>query len=304
MSRQLAAAARQQAAEDKAAHARQLASALISITEIHHQEFPSASAPVAPPPPALDEAKIRAAHRETAKKQTSVFARRARKAALAAADDAASAEIAAKIESGRARQAEHQAELDAWWAALETCDPDTVLETLVAAYEDNEAAATAVGVNGTEVSLVVLVPPESAIPDRKPTTTQAGNLSLKKLTKTETADFYKLLVTGHMLVTVREAFAVVPCLTAARIVAIRAPERDAYGALRPEVLMAGLCRRSALQGVRWKSTDATRIFNDALTDKVALQKGATGALQPIPLTNEPELQALVEAIDLEDLAAD
>jgi hypothetical protein len=276
---------------------------LIAITEIHHEEFPTASAPVAPAPPLPDEANIRLTHRRAAKKRTSIFARAARKAALAAAEEAAAADFAAETARGRAEQARYQNELDMWWAALERCDPDTVLGTLVAAFEDNEAAATAVGVDGTEVSLVVLVPSESAVPDRKPTTTQAGNLSLKKLTKTETADFYKLLVAGHMLVTLREAFAVVPRLTAARIVAIRAAEKDAYGALKAEVLMAGLCQRSALAGVRWKDVDSTRIFNDAMTEKVAVQRGATGALQPVPLASEPSLQALVDAIDLEELAA-
>lgn len=304
MNRQLAAAARQQAAADKAVQARQLADALIAIMEIHHEEFPPATPPVAPLPPAPDEANIRLAHRNAAKNQTSIFAWASRKAALAAAEEAAVAEIAVEVEKGRAEQALYQAELDAWWAALERCDPDTVLGTLVAAFEDNEAAATAVGVEGTEVSLVVLVPSESAIPDRKPTTTQAGNLTLKKLTKTEKADFYKMLVAGHMLVTLREAFAVVPRLTAARIVAIRASERDAYGTLNPEVLMAGLCQRSALEGVRWKDADSTRIVNDAMTEKVAVLRGATAAIQPVPLTSEPGLQALIEAIDLEEMAAE
>lgn len=302
VNRQLAAAARQQAAADKAVQARQFADALIAITEIHHEGFPTVNAPVAPSPPIPDEAKVRLTHRNAAKKQTSIFARAARKAALEAAEKAASGEIAEELERGCAEQTRYQAELDLWWAELERCDPDTVLGALVTAFEDNEAAVTAVGVDGAEVSLVVVVPPESAVPDRKPTTTQAGNLSLKKLTKTETADFYKLLVTGHMLVTLREAFAVVPRLTAARIVAIRASERDAYGALKAEILMAGLCQRSALTGVQWKDTDSTRIFNDVMTEKVAVRKGATKALQPIPLASEPALQALVDAIDIEELA--
>lgn len=205
---------------------------------------------------------------------------------------------------GHAQQSHYQAELDQWWDKLERCDPATVLGTLVAAFEDNEAAATAVGVEGSEASLVVLLPSEAAIPDRKPTRTEAGNLSLRKLTKTETADFYKLLVTGHMLVTLREAFAVVPRLTAARIVAIRCSSPDAYGRVRPEVLMAGRCQREALLGVQWKDADATRIFNDCLTDRVALQRGATNALQPVPLDNEPALQALIAAVDLAELSAE
>jgi hypothetical protein len=302
LNRQLAAVARQQAAQEKAALAEQLADALAAITRIHHEEFPPATRPLAPPAPVADEAEIRGRHRREAKKATSIFARSARRAALVAAEDAASVEIAATTESARVEQQRYQVELDNWWDALERCDPNAVLGTLVAAFEDNEAAATAVGVEGTEVSLVVLVPSESAVPDRKPTTTQAGNLSLKKLTKTETADFYKMLVTGHMLVTLREAFAVVPRLTAARIVAIRTSDPDAYGQRTAEVLMAGRCMRAALDGVRWKDADSARIFNDCLSERVVVQKGTTGALQPVPLEKEPGLQALLETVDLDDLA--
>lgn len=303
VNRQLAVAARQQAAEEKLEQGRQLADALAAITEIHHAEFPVTTRAIAPPPAPVDEAEVRRRHRKAAKKATSMFAIKARKQALADADGTASAEIAAQAERRLADQDRRQAELDSWWAALERCDPDVVLSTLVAAFEDNEAAATAVGVDGAEASLVVLVPPESAVPDRKPTRTQAGNLSLKKLTKTETADFYKMLVCGHMLVTLREAFAVVPALTAARIVAVRASEPDAYGNRRAEVIMAGRCERPDLAGVHWTDADSTRIFNDCLTERIAVQKGATGALQPMSTVNEPALQALVEAIDLEDLAS-
>ena len=95
-----------------------------------------------------------------------------------------------------------------------------MLLTLNEAFADNEAAASAVGVDGREVTMLVLVPGDSQIPQRKPTVTPAGNLSLKKLTKTEIADFYKELVFGHAVVTLREAFAVAPGIQSARIVAL------------------------------------------------------------------------------------
>ncbi|RZU16233.1 hypothetical protein EV645_3784 [Kribbella rubisoli] len=176
-----------------------------------------------------------------------------------------------------------------------------MLGALTDAFEDNEAAAAAVGLDGTEVSLLVVVPSVSAIPERKPTTTQAGNLSLKKLTKTEIADFYKMLVCGHLLVTLREAFAVAPGLSSARIVALRASDPDAYGKRRPEVLMTGRCRRDALDEVRWSEANSARIFNDCLTERLAVQKGATSALQPVPIGDEPQLEALLAAVDIDEM---
>lgn len=115
-----------------------------------------------------------------------------------------------KWRQAQAQQTQAQHELDEQWARLTGSDPDTVLATLAEAFEDNEAPAAAVGIDGVELSPIVLVPGEEAVPERLPTTTQAGNLALRKLPKGERSAFYLLLMAGHVLVTLREAFAVVP----------------------------------------------------------------------------------------------
>jgi hypothetical protein len=46
--------------------------------------------------------------------------------------------------------------------------------------------------NGSEVSLVILAPGPDFVPERFPSHTEAGNISLKKLTKTECASYYTL----------------------------------------------------------------------------------------------------------------
>lgn len=198
--------------------------------------------------------------------------------------------------AGQAKRRQQQ--LDAAWSLLETCHPETVLFALARAFEDNTAAASAVGVDDGEVSLVVVVPPVTDLPERKPSTTLTGNLSLKKLSKTEAADLYKQLVFGHVLATLREAFAVVPGLRAARVVAVRAGVVDAYGRAAPEVVSAVLCHRSALEGIVWEAVDALAVINTVCAEKLFVQKGLTKALQPISLADEPDLQELVAAIDL------
>lgn len=60
---------------------------------------------------------------------------------------------------------------------LQANDQDMVMSVLSEAFDDNKAPAAPLGVDGDEVSLAVLVPADSAIPDKKPTTTQARNLS-------------------------------------------------------------------------------------------------------------------------------
>jgi hypothetical protein len=172
---------------------------------------------------------------------------------------------------------------------------------LAEAFEDNEAAAAAVGVEDAQVTLVVVVPGFDAIPERQPSMTAAGNLSLKKMTKRDRSDLYKLLVCGHVLVTLKEAFAVAPGLVSARVVALRPTPTDAYGKVRPEVVLAGLFERARLQGIQWSDADAVRVLNDSKPHLIFMQRGVVQELVPVDLAEEPELQDLVAAVDFDDL---
>jgi hypothetical protein len=301
VNRQLAAAARQQAAGAKLDEAGRLAAALSAIVELHRAEFEPARPPVAPPPPDVDRDAVRRRHVAQAKAETSIFARRARRAAIREAERRAAAEVVATEEEYRTQRVAWQAHLDQEWAALNANDPDTVLATLARAFEDNEAAAAAVGVHGAEASLVVMVPAPDAVPQRRPTTTQAGNLSLKALTKGEAAELYRLLVAGHVLATVKECFAVAPALESARIVAVRRSRTDAYGRCRPEALVAARIERRRLEGILWAEADAAMVLQDASSELVMVLGGRSRDLQPIDLTEHEEVEAVLDAVELEDL---
>ena len=301
VNRQLAGVARQQPLADEAAEARRLQQVFDAISALHQADFPPAQRRIAPPPPEPPLRELRDLYRGRARRETSVFEPAARRQALATADSRAEAGAAtARVELAR-QSAEIQARLDADWGALLACEPDTVLHALDEAFADNQAAAAAVGIDQTEVSLLVVVPPVSDLPERAPTVTPAGNLSLKKLTRTETAGIYKQFVCGQVVATLRMTFAVAPGVQSARIVAIRARSPDAYGKVRPEVVAAARCSRDALIEVRWQRVDAVQVVNDCCTEKILIQKGATRALQPIPLDGEPELRALLAVVDMSEL---
>ncbi|WP_439938844.1 hypothetical protein ACS3YM_04305 [Nocardia sp. N13] len=290
-----------QRAADKADEARALRDALLAIFELHRIDFAPAEEPLAPSPPPVDSAAIVAKHVKAAKSGTSVFARTARKEAMAAATQEAEIEVAETRRRYEVERQELQAKLDKHWQALLRNDPDTVLVTLADAFEDNEAAAAAVGVDNGEVTLVVVVPSASSIPDRKPSTTAAGNLSLKKLTKREISDMYKLVICGHVLVTIKEAFAVAPAISAARIVALRSTPPDAYGNVKPEVMLAARFERAAFDGIQWATVDAVQVVNDASSECIVVQKGAIKEFVPLDLSSESELAAVVAAVDFEEL---
>jgi hypothetical protein len=210
-------------------------------------------------------------------------------------------ELAAAVDANQRAAYEYQAELDQLWHRLLNNDPEIVLGTLGEAFEDNEAAAAPVGVSGAEASVVVLVPSPSAIPERKPALTPAGNLTLKKLTKREHADFYKLMVCGYVLATVKEALAVAPSLTHVRAVAIRTMGSDAYGRRTVEAVLAGRFPRQALIGVQWSTASATTIVNDVSDELLLRQTGASKELTALDLYANPDIASLINAVDLTDL---
>lgn len=281
------------AAQAKAAQAARLANAFDEIYSLNDCDFPDAGQPLAPPPMPIDIKPFRTARRRDARSSTSIFKPSDRRAALQAADAAAIRDADAAHVAAVQQMYAHQTELDAWWAAMKDCDPDTVMGALATAFEDNAARAAIAGIHGTEASLVVVVPGVDAVPDRRSTLTAAGNLSLKKLTKTETGQAYKALVVGHVLLTVREAFAVAPALGTARIVAVRMSARAA-----PEPLLAAGFSRARLAGVDWTHS-ATGVLDDFADDVLITEKGVTREIQVLDLTTEPELRSALSLVSAE-----
>lgn len=172
LERQAAAARRAQAQADKLQEARRLAAIFEEILNLHREEFDPVQRPAAPMPLVPDVAKLREQHEETELRSIGFFKRAERAAAWQRAAEAAETERAALRQRARAERKRAQAELDEQWRRLTGNDPDTVIATLTEAFEDNEAPAAPVGVAGDELSLIVLVPGEDAVPERMPGTTR------------------------------------------------------------------------------------------------------------------------------------
>ncbi|GAA2583374.1 hypothetical protein GCM10010399_11500 [Dactylosporangium fulvum] len=302
--RQLAVQQRQAAQAEKEAMARQLADAFLRILGLHRVDFPPAQRPLAPEPPAPNRAAIYAHHEKHALTGIGILKRTERAAAKQRAAASADAEVHRRWQELKAQQAQWQRTLDQHWEFLRRNDPGAVLQSLAEAFEDNEAASAAVGVDGAEVSLVLLVPPASqVIPEQMPSRTAAGNVSLKKLAQAAKADLYKQFVCGQVLVTLREAFAVAPGLASARVVVLRNDGRDVYGRPAMPCIGAFSVTRDALRGIRWNDADAVDILNAAAREKLVNQQGRSKELGPVDLSAEPDIVALIRVVDLEGLAS-
>jgi len=238
------------AAVAKAQEAQRLAGVFQELLAVHRAEFPVAQRPIAPPPADADVAAIHRRYEEAATAGLGLFQRAAKAQARAVAAQRAEAEIHALRLQGVRAQISYQEQLDAWWRSLLANEPDTVMAALAAAFEDNDATAAPIGVDGDEVALVVLAPPEDVVPERMPGTTAAGNLSLRKLAKGERSALYTAVVMGHVVVTVKEALAVAPGLQSVRVIALRSAGIDAYGRPRLDCVLAGRWTRAAFTGVQ------------------------------------------------------
>lgn len=300
-SRPSASAAGRSLAEAKVGMARELLSAIQQVQNLHRETFAESVRPTAAAAPPVDTDGIRRRHTKAARAGVPFWDWRARSQARKEAAAATAREIAEEQSRRLAEQQARQEELDLRWKALNENDPETVREVLSEAFADNDAHAAVVGCNDGIASVVVLVPDVDVIPDRIPTTTSAGNLSLKRMTKTDQAALYRTMVAGYLLATAKEAFAVAPRLVAVRAVAIRTTRRNAYGTAVAEALVACHLRRSALVGVRWDDTDAADVLVDAADGLVFTAKGSTKALTPINLAGEPDTAELLASVDVDEL---
>ncbi|WP_346533901.1 DUF4236 domain-containing protein [Micromonospora sp. DPT] len=300
--RQVASQQRQAVQAQRAEEARHLAQAFLRILALHRVDFPVATRPVAPQPAAPDRDSIYQHYEQHALAGIGLFERARRAQAKQQAVRWAEAEVQRQWATRCEQQAAWQQYLDQRWHQLCTNDAEVVLETLEEAFEDNEAQSAAVGVADGEVSLAVLVPSiDQVVPERMPTTTQAGNLSLRKLPQRDRAAYYKLFACGQILVTIREAFAVAPGLRSARVAVLRHDGTDSYGRPRMSCLLAVRIDRTALVGVRWDAADAATVVTDTSSELLLNQRPRTGELQPLNLDAEPALAELINAIDLAEL---
>ena len=284
----------------KATEASQSVAAFEAIANLHRHPVDPVVAPVAPPAPAVDETAIRVKYRSEALHGIGFWKHSERVAAEQKAAADAEREIAAKhAELERERQAT-QSELDERWKELLANDPDVVMATLNEAFESGGMHAGAVSVEDSEASIAVIVPGEEVVPERLPSTTAAGNLSLRKTTQAQAAGIYLTAICGHSIAAVREALAVAPGLASVRVVAVRHRAKDVYGHTGLECMVAATFTRDALTGVDWEHAASVDILDQCAKDISENVGSRAKTVDPIDLSDEPDLAHLVASIDIED----
>ncbi len=287
------------AQSSKQLDAARLRDALEAITTLHHATFVPAEKPLAPPPAPVDAGAIRRECTAEALSGVGLFDRAGRKAAKTKASSDAETRILREVSARRLQAFDRQAELDQSWSQLLANDPDAVLDRLATKLEDAVAQATPLSASAGEAAILVILPGEEAVPERRPTTTSVGNVSLRKMSKKDHDAFYTALVTGHTLLTVKAAFAAAPALESVRVVAVRRARKVMHGGQAAELLLAAHVRHAALASVRWTSEDAPTILSDIADELLIRQKGIAKTLTALDLTSEPDLERVIDSIDFD-----
>ena len=156
------------AGQEKLQRTNEAAERIQQILALHTQEFETVGPPVAPASSVVAVEELERDHRAAHLRGVGWFQWRRRAEAKQAARAAGQREHAQRQARARVEQDAAQAELDASWGRLLGNDPDVVLSVLDEAFEDNDAAAAPLGVDGSTAHVAVLVPDVEVVREKCP----------------------------------------------------------------------------------------------------------------------------------------
>jgi hypothetical protein len=266
-----------------------------SLVSRHKEHFPSVQLAIAPEPEAVDTRAVHRRMRAQELRGVSLFRFSERRAAKKRADARAKNEIEDQQAKRAATRRRSQDALDERWAKLNANHPETVIEALEIAFDDNQDPAAPINCEGSRASIVILFPPQDFVPDRKPAVTPTGKPTLKRRNKTEIGDLYARAVASTVLATVKEAFATAPGLEQITSVVARKDSRAEDPQDFMAAIYAGTFSRGRTQAIDWERLNPLEELYVA-PDAMLKRRGPTATLAPLDLRLEPELQSLIDQL--------
>jgi hypothetical protein len=175
---------------------------------------------------------------------------------------------------------------------LSANDRQTVIETIEAAFEDNEMSAAAIDVNDASATLLMKIgSPAELIPEREVTRTPTGKPTHKRRTKSVINQLYAEIMASHIVAAAKETLAVAPGLGETRVLVIRGDRLG--GGLQLTPLYAGKFERASMSGNDWGRVDVLR-FVEAHGE--INYKGQAHEVAALRIKNDPELRAALDEI--------
>jgi hypothetical protein len=270
---------------------------LDGLLSAHTTPVQRAVRPIAPPPQKVSRRAVRRDLRRSATDGLPWWDLRGRWGAMTEASRDLDTEVARRRSTAREQTAIAQADADAWWERLLANDPDTVMGHLDRALAEHAMPATVVAVEGDRAHLVIpVLTVERLIGPREPTWTDAGNLSLRRITKSRRHALYEGAVTSAMVAVAAEAFALAPGLTGVEL-AVIAPAHLGGPAV---LMLADLPRDAVLPdgADRPVEGDLVAAADAGRATLVRDKGGRIGALRPLD-DRDPDIRALLDVLDAE-----
>jgi hypothetical protein len=273
-------------------HWLELNTQMLALAFVHTEEFPDASAPIAPAPEAVDAHEVLRRHEQEELAGIAIFKRAQRRAARAHAGEAATHEVEREERRRNQEQEALQASLTEHWRALTANDPSVVHEVIEAAFEDNEMPAAVIDVREASATILMkIASPGELIPEREVTQTPTGKPTHKRRTKGTINALYAEIMASHIVATAKEALAAATGLREARVLAIRGDRLG--GGLQLVPLYAGRFDRESLTPSDRDDLNALG-FVEAHGD--IKYKGQAQEIAALPSKNDPELRAALDEI--------
>ena len=214
--------------------------ALSNLMTMQREKFAVSSHPQIGPPALLDPTPFMRTDWLIRRKEVKLWDRKGRREIRTLIANTAQAHVRRQHQWALRAIARQQAEADAWWAALQRGNGPELCSVLLAAFSDNPAPVTVLEAEADHGVFLLHLPQISVLPSRKPHVTPGGKVSTKAWTKTELNQVYVELLGGHLLATLREAWAVGPSLRLLRVIGLRGTT-----ATQPEFLFDIHCERSS-----------------------------------------------------------
>ena len=285
---------RQVRAAGRAEDLRHLADEWQDLFAMHLGEFPQAVHPVSLPPPPVDESSIRLGIERTApgKHRDSVLLRQKKSEECSACSCERGDRACASLGRGAGVSAPVGARRVVGPPARERSRDSQVLDD---AFEDNAVPSVPVDVEGSRVTVLIVLGSEDVIPETQLDRTPGGKLTSRRLTKTERADYYAAWMASNVLATVRETLAVAPALERVTVAALRQPTipRQRSNAPRSCSPRPSPGNGSRLSTSRGRRPPCLTRCSSPRGPARAERAGRTNNLMPLDISSDEELSVLV-----------
>jgi hypothetical protein len=192
------------------------------------------------------------------------------------------------------RQKADQEEFDRIWMLLEKNDPELVFDLLVEAFGEMDAIASPIEVSGDAVTLLLLAPPTSVIPMKKPSPNFKRDFKLLDTTPRERSKEYLNVVASQIVASVKKVLAVAPSIEEVRVVLVRSESEEI------SCIGYGSVTRSRLAGEDWRVNYPSKLLFGEGGHWTGTVDDDDFTFMSLEVAEEPQLQELLNQLGKSD----